>query len=356
MKALRVAVMAAAAGCAAATALSWLNLRHLRRPDRATTDARISVLVPARDEADRIGPTLRSLRDQVGVHEVLILDDNSSDATADLVRSAGLGLICSTEDPPPGWHGKPWACQRLAQAASGDVLVFLDADVELTPDAAVRAAALLDDVDLVCPYPRQEVHGWLQQLTQPLLQWSWLTFLPLRLAERSTRPSLSAGNGQFLATTSRAYWQAGGHEAVRDDVLEDIGLVRAFKAAGLRTAMADGTDIATCRMYNDGRQMLDGYTKSLHAAFGPPVVALLNFLYVAPVIAMLGSRDRTTRLLGLSAYTAAVVGRLLVAGRTRQSLVATFAHPASIASVSAIYIRSVRAHRRGTITWRGRRL
>lgn len=357
MKPLRTAVAAAALISAGATALSWLNLRHLRGPEHAgvETDARISVLLPARNEQDRIGPALRSLRELVGVHEVLVLDDNSSDRTTELVQAAGLPLLRSTGEPPPGWYGKPWACMQLARAASGDVLVFIDADVELAPDAAVRAAADLADVDLVCPYPRQEVRGWLQSLVQPLLQWSWLTFLPLSLSERSSRPELSAGNGQFLATRADAYWAVGGHEAVRHEVLEDIALVRAYRAAGLRTAMADGTRIATCRMYSDDRQMIDGYTKSLHAAFGPSVVAFLNFVYVLPVAALL-SRDRSARRWAFVAYLSAVAGRVLVASRTQQSLSATLAHPASIVALSAVYVRSVLADRRGSITWRDRPL
>ncbi len=340
-----------AAGCVAGAAMSWLNLRHLRRPDSTTTHARISVLLPARDEAHRIAPTLRSLVELRGVAEVLVLDDNSRDGTAELVEGAGLTVIRGTEEPPPGWLGKPWACARLAAAATGDVLVFVDADVELTSDAAVRAAALLDDVDLVCPYPRQVVTGPLQRLVQPLLQWSWLTFLPLRLAETSRQPTLSAGNGQFLVVRREAYDAAGGHERVRGEVLEDIALVRAVKTAGFRAAMADGTDIATCHMYADDAEMIAGYTKSLHDAFGTPVVALLGLLYVAPLAGLL---RKDTRGPAIVAYAAAVLGRVLVARRTGQSSVDALAHPASIAALIGLYARSVHARRRGTITWRGR--
>lgn len=340
----------AAAGLSlSATALSWVNLRHLRRPER-TADARVSVLVPARDEQARIGPTLRSLQRQ-NVAEVLVLDDNSTDATPDLVRAAGLALLESTDEPPPGWLGKPWACQRLADAASGDVLVFVDADVELAPDAAQRAAALLDDVDLVCPYPRQIVHGPLQRLVQPLLQWSWLSFLPLRVAETAAHPTLSAANGQFLAVRRDAYVAAGGHAAVRGEVLEDLALARRFKAAGFRVAMADGTAIATCRMYDSDADLVAGYTKSLHDAFGPGTIGLLLFMYVLPVAGCLRWRAPA-----LVAYGAAVTGRVLVARRTGQSVPDAFAHPVSIVALTALWVRSVRAARRGQLSWRGRQL
>jgi glycosyltransferase involved in cell wall biosynthesis len=333
-----------------------VNLRHLRTPREAASDTRISVLVPARDEEQRIGPTLRSLQHLRGVAQILVLDDNSSDGTAELVRAAGLELVTGTQEPPPGWLGKPWACQRLADAATGDVLVFIDADVELAPDAAVRAAGLLTDVDLVCPYPRQVTHGWLQRLVQPLLQWSWLTFLPLRLSESAAHPLLSAGNGQFLVTRRDAYTAAGGHAAVRGEVLEDLALVRRFKAAGRRVAMADGTDIATCRMYSSDAELVAGYTKSLHDAFSPPVVVLLGLLYVVPPVAAVFTRDRRTRLAGLAGYAVAVAGRVAVARRTGQPVLDAGAHPASIVALAGLYLRSVSARRRGTLTWRGRAL
>lgn len=352
----RVLAAAAAAACAAATLHSLWNLRILRRPDRVDDSARISVLVPARDEQHRIGPTLDSLRRLEGVHEILVLDDNSRDRTAEMVRAAGLPVLRSNDEPPPGWLGKPWACHRLAQAATGDILVFIDADVTLTPDAAVRAAALLEDVELVCPYPRQITTGVLQRLVQPLLQWSWLTFLPLGLAERSAHPALVAGNGQFLAVRAAAYRAVGGHSAVRGEVLEDLALARRFKASGFRAAMADGTDIATCHMYVSDRDLVDGYTKSLHDAFGPGTLMLLGGMYLAPSAGLLLSRDGTTRALCLTAYGAAVAGRVAVAKRTGQPLADTVTHPLSMAALFGLYVRSVVAHRRGRIQWRGRDL
>jgi len=352
-RALRAAVASATLLSAAATALSLVNLRHLRRPPTGGSSARISVLVPARDEANRIGPTLKSLRDLQGVTEVVVLDDNSSDGTADLVRAAGLRVIASSAEPPDGWLGKPWACQRLAEAATGEVLVFLDADVEVSPDAAIRAAAMLDDVDLVCPYPRQITSGWLQRLVQPLLQWSWLTFLPLAVAERSAHPLLSAGNGQFLAVRRAAYFDAGGHASVRAEVLEDLALVRRFKATGHTAAMADGTQIATCRMYSGGRDLVEGYTKSLHAAFGARTVALLAWMYLLPAAAVISS-DRRTRVLAATGYLAAVAGRVAVAVRTGQRPRDAVMHPLSIVTLVALWARSLYAERRGSIMWRGR--
>ncbi|MCW2665582.1 MAG: glycosyl transferase, partial [Frankiales bacterium] len=275
-----------------------VNARLLRVPTARTTGRRVSVLLPLRDEAARVEPCLRALLGQTGVDvELVVLDDGSTDGTADVVRRVADGdprLRLVTGRPlAPGWLGKPHACAQLAAAAapSSEVLVFVDADVVLAPHAVAATVALLDEagLDLVSPYPRQQAPG-ATRLVQPLLQWSWLTFLPLRLAERSPRPALSAANGQLLAVRRQAYDRVGGHAAVHDAVVEDLELLRALKRAGGTGGVADGTALATTRMYDSWPQLVDGYTKSLHTA---PIAAaaLPVLLYVVPALAALrGSR------------------------------------------------------------------
>ncbi|HVN11916.1 MAG TPA: glycosyltransferase family A protein [Kineosporiaceae bacterium] len=353
------------AGAIAATAHTFANLSALRRPvdDPAPVPERVSVLIPARDEAARIGTCLASVRDQVSVPdlEILVLDDGSSDGTAEAALRAARKdprVRILTGDPlPDGWLGKPHACDQLARAATGTVLVFLDADVVLAPQAVaatvqlLRAAAL----DLVSPYPRQLAESWSERLVQPLLQWSWLTFLPLGRAEGSPRPSVSAGNGQLLAVDAEIYRRVGGHRAVRTEVLDDVALVRTVKAGGGRGGVVDGTGLATCRMYRSWPELRDGYDKSLWAAFGSPagaaaVVAGLGVLYVVPAVAALRGS-----LIGLVGYGAAVTGRYVVAERTGgRSLPDSLAHPASVALLGVLTGRSWLGHRQGTLQWKGR--
>ena len=197
---------------------------------------------------------------------------------------------------------------------------------------------------------------------QPLLQWSWLTTLPLRLAEHSPRESLVAANGQLLVVDAAAYRSAGGHDAVRGEVLDDVALLRAFKRSGARGVVADGTEVATCRMYDDGPALVEGYTKSLWSAFGSPagsaaVVALLSWLYVVPAVAAVAGPTRTARTWGAVGYAAGVGGRLLVARRTGARVMPdVLAHPASVAVLGGLVAESWRRHRRGTLTWKGRAL
>jgi GT2 family glycosyltransferase len=365
-----------AVGIAVHTAI---NLRHLRRPEPRSTGApsrareRISILIPARNEADTITMTLRSAAEQrlpdgdLGVDlEILILDDGSTDETAVLAAAVATDdprisvMTAPDAAPPRGWLGKPWACQRLAARATGSVLAFVDADVELVPDAVVALVDTLRDggFAMVAPYPHQESDSWLERLIQPLVTWSWAATMPLAWAERSTRPSLSAANGQLLVVDAEAYRSVGGHEAVAGDVLEDIALMRAFKRAGLRTATVDGSHLARCRMYLGPQQVIDGYSKSLWDAFNGPtgsigVMGLLGWAYVVPAVAVVTSpRNRRISLLG---YAAGVVSRAMVARRTGERIFPdTLAQPASIAAFIALNALSWQRHLRGTNTWKGR--
>jgi hypothetical protein len=331
------------------------NSRLLRRPPARPPDPQmtVAILVPARNEAARIGDCVRSA---VGQADVVVLDDESRDGTATAARAAGARVLDGSP-PPPGWLGKLWACAQLAAATDADVLVYVDADVRLAPGAVAAAVAVLDDagLDVVCPFPRQLAGTVAERLLQPLLQWSWLTTLPLRPAERSTRSSLTAACGQFLVVRRTALERAGGHAAIRDQVLDDLALVRAVKATGGHGGVIDGTDLATCRMYDGWPALRDGYRKSLWSAFGSPAGAgaaltLLTVTYVVPPVAALrGSRT------GALGYLAGVASRVVTARRTGgRAFPDACAHPLSVVVFGVLTLDSLRGRRAGTLRWKGR--
>jgi hypothetical protein len=373
-------LVAAGAGLAlVGTAHAAWNLRALSRPapPRRPVAEPVEVLIPARDEAHRIAATVASVLAQRNVADlrVTVLDDGSSDGTAQVALEAGAGdprLVVRIEqsDPPPGWLGKPFACQRLAEAARAPTLVFLDADVVLSPDAVSAAVAALADrgADFASPWPRQVATGVLGRLVQPMQQWSWATTLPLRKVADSPRASLAAANGQFLVVRRSAYEAVGGHGAVADCVLEDIELARAMKRAGRRTLLLDGHELASCRMYDSAAELREGYRKSLWAAFGPrdtalparavaaaSAWALLGLAYLVPPIGLLLGPSWRTRALGGIGTAAAVANRAMVAERTGSPIWPdSLGHPLSVAAFIALSADSLVAHAAGRTRWKGR--
>jgi hypothetical protein len=344
-----------------------VNARLVRVPPADPPECRepVSVLLPVRDEAHRVTPAVRSLLAQRGVPdlEVVVLDDGSADGTADVVRAAAAGdprlRVVTGEPPPAGLPGKPHACARLEAEARGRVLVFVDADVVLAPHAVAAAVALLREhgLDAVSPFPRQLADDLPTRLVQPLLQWSWLVFLPLRLAERSPRPSLSAANGQFLVVDADGLARAGGYRVAATAVLDDIAVMRAVKRAGGRGVVADGSGVATCRMYEGWTEVRHGYEKSLWSATGSPAGAAalsagLAWLFLLPPVAALAGSGA-----GLLGYLAGVAGRVVTARRTGARVWPdALAHPVSVGLLLVLVARSWRARRTGGLVWKGRPL
>lgn len=377
MRARRIARAIAGTGAltsAALTAHAAINMRLIRRPrdESVTIGERVSVLLPARNEAARITPTLRSLLAQEGLPdmEILILDDGSTDGTGDVVRQVvgtdpRVKVIDGPDDlPPAGWLGKSWACHRLAQEATGSVLVFIDADVQLSSRAIASTIHQMRSggLDLLSPYPRQVAITPAERITQPLVVWSWVTALPIRITERSHYPSMAAAVGQFLVVDARAYRISGGHAAIADLILEDVGVLRALKRAGFQGAPADGSAVASCRMYTSWPEIYDGYTKSVWSAVQPSPVAyalvsVMALAYVAPPIFAILGPGRAARAWGIAGYASGVLGRYVVARRTGERVWPdVLAQPASVATFAGLILASLRRHRAGTITWRGRPL
>ncbi|MFI5838466.1 glycosyltransferase [Catenuloplanes sp. NPDC051500] len=358
----------------ALTLHTLVNARLLPRPSPTEADevddARIAVLLPLRNEADRVAPCLHALLAQRGLSEIVILDDGSTDGTADVVRAITGDdprvRLLSGAPPPPGWLGKPHACHRLAAATDAPVIVFIDADVVLTgPHAVTSAVALLRArrTDLLSPYPLIETGSVGERLVQPLLQWTWLTFLPLRAMERSRRPSLAAAGGQLLVVDAAAYHRAGGHEGVRTEILEDIALARAVKRSGGRIALADGSSLARCRMYTSWQDLADGYAKSLWASLGPPpaaalVLTVLLATYTLPPLVVFAAAltgQTTAAGLALLAWLLGVLGRVRTAtGTGGRAWPDALAHPVSIALLTWLTLRSHHLRRKGRLRWRGR--
>lgn len=341
---------------------AWLlwSLPRLRRGSAPSAHRDVSVVVPARDEAEQLPALLASLPPDV---EVVVVDDGSDDGTAEVARH--LGATVRPAGPlPAGWVGKPWACAVGAASSTGDVLVFVDADVRFGPGGFDRVLGTLEQTDGLVSVQPFHVPG------RPVEHLAAL-FNVVALAATDTGTPLGRWRGSrgafgpVLACRRTHHEQVGGHDVVRDRVTEDVGLADAFRRRGLPVRVVAGGEDVSFRMYPRGlRQLVEGFTKNLAAgaaAARPVTVALvvawLTLLVqaaVAPVRAALGT-GAWAWALGLYVVVAAQVwwmARRVGRFGPRTAL----AFPALVAVFLAVFAASVVAAVRGSVSWRGRRV
>ncbi len=342
-------------------ALALVNLRLYRTPQPAAGEPAISVLIPARNEAGNIADAVAAILASRGVAlELVVLDDHSTDATPHILAAiTDPRLRVATGAPlPPGWSGKQHACARLARLARHELMVFVDADVRLAPDALVRMAGFMQrhDLGLASGFPRQITRTWSEQLLLPLIHFLLLGFLPMAMMQRSPAPGLGAGCGQLFIARRDAYWRAGGHAAIRASLHDGLTLPRAFRQAGSMTGLFDASRFATCRMYHDAGQVWEGLTKNATEGMATlrtlPVWTLILFGgQVLPVVLLVLRPSPAVAL----AAAAAIGLRLILAARFRQPLASALLHPFGIMALLVVqWSALLRAARGRPATWRGR--
>ncbi|MEM6552650.1 MAG: glycosyltransferase family 2 protein [Planctomycetota bacterium] len=240
----------------------------------------VSVLIPARDEAEAIGPAVRSVLANTGVDlEVVVLDDESTDGTAGVVK----GLMAEDDRVrlerstklPEGWCGKQHACYRLAGLAKHEVLCWIDADVRLEPWALSAMAAELErgGADLISGFPRQRTDTLAERLVVHLIPLVLLCYLPLWMMRRKGDVGFGAGCGQLFMARAEAYRKSGGHshEMVRGSLHDGVTLPRAMRSAGFKTDLFDAVDLASCKMYTGWGQVWRGFAKNATEGMATPV-------------------------------------------------------------------------------------
>jgi glycosyltransferase involved in cell wall biosynthesis len=330
----------------------------------------VSVLIPARNEERSINSSVAAALASVGVDEleVLVLDDHSQDATSAIVHriAAADTRVRLVDGPelPAGWCGKQHACCVLAQNASFELLLFVDADVRLSIDGLARMVAYLEQsgADLVSGVPLQETQTLMEQAIIPLIHFVLLGFLPLRRMRASRNPAYGAGCGQLFLAKKSSYEKAGGHAAIRSTLHDGIKLPRSFRAAGLTTELCDATSVARCRMYSGARELWHGLAKNAIEGLGAPSTI------VPSTLILVGGQVLPIVLLGISSWlptlalVPAIAATLCVyyprfAGvvRFRQPLPGALLHPIGVLILLAIEWSALLAFALGrSRRWKGR--
>ena len=345
----------------------WLlwHIPRCRPPAGPARAANASVIIPARNEATTLPRLLASLAAQEHPPaEVLVVDDDSTDDTSAVGRTAGAVVV--TPGPlPPGWTGKTWACHHGAHAATSPTLVFLDADTELEPGGLERLLAEHDRrgglvsvaPDHVTVRPFERLSAFFNVISMMGVD----AFNPLR----NRRPPRGAF-GPCLVTSTADYQAAGGHEAVKAEVVEDLALSRRYVALGLPVTCLGGRGTIRFRMYPGGLgQLVEGWTKNFAggAAATRSATFAMVFLWMAGCISATaylvdalaggGPFSPTAAAVLYAAYAGQLAWMLGRIGRFGWATGAVY--PVPLAFFLGVFTRSlVRTHLRKKVTWRGR--
>jgi cellulose synthase/poly-beta-1,6-N-acetylglucosamine synthase-like glycosyltransferase len=342
-------------------AISLINFLTIRIPQRdEEVKKAVTVLAPMRNEAENVPEFISALSSQMGVKNLkfIVINDGSTDKTAQLLNTViGSDSRFTVIDSPAqreGWLGKVSALQSGFDVATSDYIITLDADVRLEPNAIMRAITQLErlKLDFISPYPRQIAQTFPEKLIQPLLHWSWMSTIVLRLAEKFPRRSTAVANGQFFVVRKSALDAIGGFSTVSNQILDDIELARSLIASGYKGVVTEGSGIASTRMYASFDEIRQGYGKSLWKAFGGPLGSLIaiTFLFITGVLPVLLILNGY--LTGWFIYLYIAFSREISAIRSRGNPLYAFLHPLSSALLIYLIIYSWR--KRGSIQWKGR--
>ncbi len=371
-----VALILAAIPCG----LFLLNLAFYRRLRLSDSESKpvvagtpsssaVSVLIPARNEESNLRGTLESVLANRGLDfEVVVLDDHSTDRTVEIVEefAARDERVRLERAPalPAGWCGKQHACHVLARRARHPLLVFMDADVRLSPDALARMAGFMlrRDVALASGVPRQELGTFSERLLIPLIHFVLLGYLPMFMMRWTRRPAFSAGCGQLFIARADAYHDCGGHAQIRTTLHDGVKLPRLFRRNGFKTDLFDATDLASCRMYRTNAETWQGLGKNATEGLAAPgaIIPMSVFLFGAQVLPFVllalspwlsSSGIAWATAAGLLAY----LPRLVAVGKFRQTIGTALLHPLGVTALLALqWLALVRSLRGRPSQWKGR--
>lgn len=324
----------------------------------------VSVLIPARNEEKNIRSCLESIRSQTYSNlEILVYDDSSEDRTYEIVSEISMndkrvhalkGIAL-----PENWLGKNHACWMLSKNAAGKYFLFIDSDVILEKDAVASAVSAFrsNDSDLLSVFPKQLIVSNGENAVVPFMNWLLLSFLPVKLVSSDRFKSFAGANGQFILWNKESYESSGGHSAVKSEIVEDIEIARYLKKKGYRIVLLMSSGLVSCRMYNNFKEAVSGFSKNIFPASGMPA-----FFFIMNVILMVISNLAPFILMFFSGYFLVIalmiiLQRMVVSHISSQNMIMNvLLHPVQMLMLLWISIRSVYQTKNRKSVWKGRKI
>jgi len=332
----------------------------------ARSGERISAIVPARNEERTIEACVRSLARQAEIAEIFVVNDHSTDRTAEIVQGLTKDIrklqLLEAPEIPAGWLGKNHAVWEGAKHATSRWLLFTDADAELLDGAAARALRIARETGavLVSFSPEQVTKTWYEKALIPFV-YSRLANHFSYDAVNDAESKTAAANGQFLMIRENVYDEIGGHESVAGEVLEDVALAKRTKAARYRIWFGSGVGVVRVRMYRSFDEMWEGWKKNLYLLVGgTPGAVFRELIWVVPWITFallilgLKAPPAFVAALGFLVARHAVYGSTLLRNHLRVMYILYYI-PAVALYVGVLWA-SYRAHVEGVVEWKGRRI
>jgi len=335
-------------------------------PDNAAPirSAAISAIVPARNEEASIAACIESLARQPEISQILVVNDQSTDKTAEIVRGLMATVpnlrLLETQGVPEGWVGKNHAVAVGAGEATNPWLLFTDGDAEHEPGAAAKALQVAQETNaaLVSFSSEQVMEKWYEKALIP--------FIYCRLARKFSYDAVNdpvspdaAANGQFLMIRRDVYDAVGGHVSVAAEVLEDVALARRIKSAGYRLAFHSGKGIVRVRMYRSFASMWEGWTKNLYKLFGGTPKSVFReiestFPWIVLLVLLLGIKFPFAMFAGVWLLIFRQMNYGLELRRNQYPFSLILYYVPAVALYAGVLWTSYRRHARGKVAWKGR--
>ncbi len=337
------------------------------------TFPKVSIMVPARNEEKCVKECVESLLLlNYPNFEVIVLDDNSTDRTPiilnELQQRFPTKLTVVTGQPlSKGWIGKPWACHQLSSVAKGELYLFTDADTLHSVESLTSVVSYFQEkeLDFMSMIPFERMDSWAEATIIPMIHFLYFAYLPNEWITKKRSVSVSAANGQYMFFKASVYHTINGHNAVKNNVVEDVFLAKTVKKAGFKIGLVNGSEIVICKMYSNFKETFEGFSKNFFPGMSYKYTIMILFLvhfallFVAPIFFIVAAvilQDYSLELfwLPLSQYVIVTLIRSFITFTFSMPIYQMFLHPLSAVLTIGIGLNSIRWSR-SKIEWKGRK-